>query len=99
MTYAHVFEIPGPPELYDALHAEFLKYPAEEMILHLARSTDDGTQVVEVWTSESALGAWMAANGGPAIGAVVAAGWSPPEVTPVPFELRGAVVPSAGFVV
>ena len=24
MTYAHVFDVPGPPELYDALHAGFL---------------------------------------------------------------------------
>jgi len=98
MTFAHAFDIPGPPELYDALHREFCKYPTDELILHVARPTEGGTQVVEVWTSQAAMGAWMRANAGQAFAAVAAAGWTVPEIAPVPFEARGVVVPSAGLV-
>ena len=98
MTYAHVFDIPGPPELYDAMHAEFLKYPTDGLLLHLARSTGDGVQVVEVWTSPEAFREWAGANMGPAIGAVVAAGWSVPEVVPAPFDPLGLIVPAADLV-
>ena len=97
MTYAHALVIRGPRELYDALHAEFRKYPAEELVLHVARPAPEGTEVVEVWTSGEALEAWMAANAGPAMGAVAAAGWTLPEIAPVPFDPAGLVVPSAGL--
>ena len=59
------------------------------MLLHLARPTDDGVQIVEVWTSAEAFESWMATSVGAAIGAVEAAGMAFPEVTPVPFEPAG----------
>ena len=97
MTYAHVFDITGPPELYDAMHAEFMKYPTDGMLLHVARPTDGGVQVVEVWTSAEAFGAWAAANMGPAIGAVTAAGWTVPQIAPTTFDPVGLIVPAAGI--
>lgn len=97
MPYAHVFVIPGPRALYDALHAEFRRYPTEEMVLHVARPVPEGTEVVEVWTSGEALGSWMAVNAGPAMGAVAAAGWTLPHVVPAPFDPLGLIVPAAGI--
>ena len=97
MAYAHVFDIPGPPGLYDAMHAEFVKCPTDGMVLHVARPTAEGTQVVEVWTSAEAFEAWAGANIGPAIGAVAAAGWTVPEIAPTPFDPAGLVVPAAGI--
>ena len=96
MPYAHAFVVPGPRGLYDALHTEFRRYPTFEMVLHLARPVPEGTEVVEVWTSAEALGSWMAAHAGPAIGAVAAAGWTVPDIAPTPFDLAGLVVPAAG---
>ena len=37
MPYVHAFVVPEPRALYDALHAEFRRYPTPEMVLHLAR--------------------------------------------------------------
>ena len=42
MTYAFVLDIPGPIELYRTAHAEFLKYPTDDLLLHLARPTEGG---------------------------------------------------------
>jgi hypothetical protein len=96
MAYGVAIDIPGPPELYHAMHAEFLKYPAEEMVLHVARPSAEVTQVIEVWTSEEAQLSWMAANVGPVIGAVTAAGWTVPELVPASFEPAGLIVTAAG---
>ena len=98
MTYALVFDLRAPHELYDALHAEFLKRPTDGMVLHVARPTPDGVQVVEVWESEEAYGAWAAAHAGPAMAALAAAGWTLPQVEPAPFDPAGLVVPAADIV-
>jgi len=55
-------------------------------------------QVVEVWTSAEAFEQWMAACGGPALGALAAAGWTVPEVAPTQFAPAGLIVPTAGIV-
>jgi hypothetical protein len=98
MTFCLVFDLPSL-DLYKAAHAEFAKYPTDEMLLHIARPTGEGVQVVEVWTSAEALESWMAESAGPVFGALAAAGWTVPEVTPAPFDAAGLVMPSAGIVV
>ncbi len=95
MTYCLVLDVPGSVESYKAAHAEFSKYPTDAMLLHIARPTDGGVQVVEVWTSEEAFGEWMGACIGPVASALAAAGWTLPEVVPVPFEPAGFILPSA----
>ncbi|MDT0349430.1 hypothetical protein [Pseudonocardia charpentierae] len=99
MTYAHIFDIPGPVELYQAAHAEFAKYPTDDMLLHVARSTGDGVEVVEVWTSREAFHDWMGTRGVAALGAIAAAGWTFPEVTATPFDPTGLILPTAGIAV
>jgi len=99
MTYCLVLDIPGSLELYKAAHAEFSRYPTDAMLVHVARPTDGGVQVVEVWTSEEACGEWMGTCIGPVASALATAGWTLPEVTPVPFEAAGLIVPAAGIAV
>jgi hypothetical protein len=99
VTYAFTIDMPGSLELYRTAHAEFNKFPTHEMLLHLARPTDGGVQIVEVWTSAEAFESWMATSVGAAIGAVEAAGMAFPEVTPVPFDPAGLILPTAGIAV
>jgi hypothetical protein len=96
MTFCLSFDLPDV-ELYKAAHAEFAKYPTDELLVHIARPTGEGVQVVEVWTSQEAFGAWMAASAGPVFGALAAAGWTLPDVTPTPFEPAGLIMPTAGI--
>ena len=99
MTYAFTIDMPGSLELYRTAHAEFNKFPTDEMLLHLARPTDNGVQIVEVWTSAEAFESWMATSGGPAMGALAAAGWTLPEVAPAPIDPAGLILPAAGIAV
>jgi hypothetical protein len=99
VTYAFVLDMPGPLELYRTAHAAFLKYPTDDLLLHLARPTDGGVQIVELWTSAEAFQKWMAASAGSAISAITAAGWTFPELTPAPFDPAGLIVPAAGIAV
>jgi hypothetical protein len=99
VTYAFTIDMPVSLELYRTAHAELRKFPTDEMLLHLARPTDGGVQIVEVWTSAEAFESWMATSVGAAIGAVEAAGMAFPEVKPVPFDPAGLIVPTAGIAV
>jgi hypothetical protein len=98
MTFCLSFDLPGV-DLYKAAHVEFAKYPTDEMLVHIARPTDDGVQVVEVWTSAEAFRSWMDASAGPVFGTLAAAGWTLPEVTPTPFDPTGLIISSAGIAV
>ena len=99
MTYTFVFDMPGPLELYRAAHAEFAKFPTDEILVHVARPTGDGVQVVEVWTSEEAFRNWMGISGPAVMGALAASGRTLPQIAPVPFEPAGLLVPAAGIAV
>jgi len=99
VTYAFVFDLPGPLELYQAAHTEFNKYPSDDLLVHIGRPTGDGVQVVEVWTSEEAFLGWMGTDGVAALGALAAAGWTLPEAAPTPFDPAGLVLPTAGITV
>jgi hypothetical protein len=99
VTYAFVFDMPGPLELYWAAHAEFAKFPTDELLLHVARPTGDGVQVLEVWTSEEAFQVWMGISGPAVVGALAGSGWTLPQVTPASFEPAGLIMPTAGIAV
>lgn len=93
-----MFDVPDL-EFYRAAHVEFGKHPTDEMLLHLARPTDEGVQVVEVWTSAEAYDNWMARIGGEVFGALAAAGWTVPQVRPAPFEPAGLIMTGATLAV
>jgi hypothetical protein len=57
MTYGTIVRVKGPIQAYDAAHAEIMKNSASPQdvpgfILHVARATDEGFEIVEVWESK-----------------------------------------------
>ncbi len=93
--YAFTIDMPGPLELYRTAHDEFVKFPTDDLLLHIARPTGDGVQITEVCTSAEAFDSWMATSVGAAIGAITAAGMAFPEVKPVPFDPAGLILTGA----
>lgn len=54
MVYGIVTRVAAPVATYDALHTEVLRRggdTAGALLVHLARTTTDGFEVVEVWRS------------------------------------------------
>lgn len=103
MTYCHVVDVPAPIEVYDATHAELLRRTGgrvEGLLVHLCRPTEDGFQVVEIWSSRDAceqaerdlVGPALASSAGPSAGDVPA-----PRIQE--FALRGLVIPAGGTVI
>lgn len=95
MAYGVVIDVAADRDFYEAAHAEFAKYPAEGMILHVVRPTADGHQIVEVWRSKEDHDRWTGEHVGAVMGALAAAGWALPEPVVTEFEPIGLVVPGA----
>jgi hypothetical protein len=93
MAYGVALDVAGPVELYDALHAEFVKLPTEGLILHVGRPTAEGFQVLEVWESKAAYEEWTGRYVGGVMAALAAAGWAVPHPVLSEFEVRGLQVP------
>jgi hypothetical protein len=92
MTYAYLVDVPAPIEAYDAVHAAVDRRSgghADGLIVHFARTTPTGFQVLEIWESKDqadrfgaeVVGPAMAEDGGPAA--------EGPEPERVEFEARG----------
>jgi hypothetical protein len=97
VTFSLVLDIPSSVEHYKAAHAEFSKHPTDDMLLHIARPTSEGVQIIEVWTAEEACGKWMEQCVGPVTAALAAAGLTLPQVAPTRFEAAGLIMPTAGI--
>lgn len=55
MPYAVIASLSAPVEMYDVLHAEMKKVNVADirgLLVHIARSTPDGFQLIEVWESK-----------------------------------------------
>lgn len=101
--YAVVVDVPAPVAVYDATHAEMLRRTngtVEGLLVHLCRATDEGFQVLEVWTDRAAY-----ARADREIVAPVLAEVAPiPEGLDVPaprleeFAVRGLLIPGTGTV-
>lgn len=53
--YGVITTIPAPVEMYDALHAEWLKRvgaSVDGLLVHIGRAATDGFQTLEVWESK-----------------------------------------------
>jgi hypothetical protein len=51
--YGHLTEMPGSVEFYDLIHAETLRRTqgdVDGLLVHIARATPTGFDVIEVWT-------------------------------------------------
>ena len=58
MTYNVIFDVPAPIEMYDATHAavrEAVGNTDVGLVVHIARATDAGFEIVEVWRSKEAF--------------------------------------------
>jgi hypothetical protein len=55
--YGVVTTVPAPVEMYDRMHAEFIKRAGSSidgygLLVHVGRATADGFEVFEVWESK-----------------------------------------------
>jgi hypothetical protein len=99
--YAHVLDMPGPVEFYDAIHAETLRRTqgnVDGLLVHIAKGGAAGFQVIEVWTDRDSyqradrdlLTPIIVSLAGPSPSSLGAAGPRVDEFTP-----RGLVLPGA----
>jgi hypothetical protein len=103
MSWGVIVDVAAPAEVYDAVHARLLDLTggrADGLLVHLARATDTGFQVVEVWESKDHRERYQAELVGPLL-AELSGGDGPPGEGPVAteFDVRGLVVPPAGVAV
>jgi hypothetical protein len=55
VTYSYVVDVPMPIELYAAAHGAIQEAAGDTdygMLVHIARATDTGFQITEVWQSK-----------------------------------------------
>ena len=75
MSWGVITDVAAPAEVYDAMHARLLDLTggrADGLLVHLARATDTGFQIVDVWESkddyeryQAVLGPMLAEMSGP----------------------------------
>ncbi len=91
--YSIRYEVPAPIEAYDALHTAVKDVTAsdgEGLLVHIARPTVTGFEIIEVWESRERFGAFMT-NTFPK--AVANLGMGDMPAPPIQeFELRGFLV-------
>ena len=98
MTYGFVMDVPATIEFYDALHAELARRTTggvDGLLLHVARQTLAGFQILEVWESKELCDHYTAELVNPTIAEL--AGGQPMPMAPAIEEVepRGLVVPAA----
>ncbi len=102
MTYGLITDVAAPAEVYDAVHARLLDRTggrADGLLVHLARATGTGFQVVEVWESRDDYERYHAELVGPLLAEVAGAPVPQDEPAVTEFDVRGLVVPAAGVAV
>jgi hypothetical protein len=103
MTWGVTVDVPASVDLYDAVHAALLERAGsavEGLLVHLARATEDGFQVIEVWESRRDHDRYVDELLAPVL-AELSGGRAAPDSGPTetPFEVRGLVLPRAGIAV
>jgi hypothetical protein len=103
MSWGVVMDVAAPAQVYDAMHARLLDRTggqAEGLLVHLARATDTGFQIVEVWESKDRFERYQAEFVGPLLAEMTGADASPGEApAATEFDVRGLVLPAAGIAV
>ena len=103
MSWGVITDVAAPAEVYDAMHARLLDLTggrADGLLVHLARATDTGFQIVDVWESKDYYERYQAEVLGPML-AEMSGPDRPPGDAPVAteFDVRGLVIPRAGVAV
>ena len=102
MTYGVIIDIPAPVEVYDKVHAELQRRitgPLDGFLLHVARPTAAGFQVIEVWETKEQCDRYNEEYVGPAIQQLFGDEGPAPEPVAEEFEPRGLIIPSAQLAV
>jgi hypothetical protein len=102
VTYGIITDVAAPAELYDGTHRQLLEQvgtAVEGLLLHVARATSTGFQIIEVWESKELLDRYNRELVWPLLAAAGGESASPdvPRPTEEEFEVRGLVLPSAGM--
>jgi len=102
MTYGVMVTLPLPIEVYEAVHAEVMSVqgdrPVPGLLVHFARATAEGYQLVEVWESKQDSDRFSEQVVNPVVERH-AAGGPPLSAPPVveEFEVLGLLTPAAGL--
>ena len=102
MTWGVTVDVAAPVELYDALHAALLERTGasvEGLLVHLARETDTGFQVIEVWESQAEYDRYAEDLLAPVLSELSGGRASRADQSERPFDVRGLVLPQAGIAV
>jgi hypothetical protein len=103
MSWGVVVDVAASVEVYDAMHARLLDRTggkADGLLVHLARATESGFQVVEVWESKDDFERYQAELVGPLLAELPGDDALPNEApAATEFDVRGLVIPAAGVVV
>jgi hypothetical protein len=98
--YGVLSRVPAPIEAYEAIHAEVGRRSegtSYGLLVHIARATDEGFEVVEVWESREHFERYTRDVVLPVM-AELAPGPPPsPGQGYQEFDVRGLVIPSAGI--
>jgi len=102
VTYGIITEVAAPVALYDGTHRQLLDQvgtAVEGLLLHVARATPSGFQIIEVWSSKELLDRYNRELVRPLLAASAGGGAAQEVPRPVEeeFEVRGLVLPSAGM--
>ena len=102
MVYGIVTNVPAPVEMYDALHAEVVRRGVDAsgaLLVHLARPSAGGFQVIEVWRSAEDFQRYTREFVVPAIAELFGpeAASAPPDLEE--FDVRGLVLHDGRIVV
>ena len=103
MTWGLITDVAAPAQVYDAMHARLLDLTggtADGLLVHVARATETGFQIVDVWESKEQFERYQKELIGPLL-AEMTGGDASPGDGPVTteFDVRGLVVPAAGITV
>jgi len=99
MTYGLMQTVPLPIEAYEQIHAQIgaaqVQRPAHGLLVHFARTTEQGYQVVEVWESKEDCDRFFAEVVNPIVERFAAGGPLPSEPVIEEFEVYGLLTPVA----
>ena len=104
--YGVITTVPAPVEMYDGMHAEMLKRKrrsgasVDGCLVHVARATPDGFEVLEVWESKEHYDRANADIVFPLMRKLAGDQPAPPiEQATEAFEVHGLVIPRGGILV
>jgi hypothetical protein len=99
MTYSFIVDVPMPSELYQAAHRAITEAAGDTdhgMLVHIARATDTGFQIIEVWQSKEHCDRFDVEVAIPAI-TRVSGGRPMPVPNRVEFDALGLIIATAGI--